>query len=184
VARVGEVGGVSLPGAAHAPCPRRRADRTASIPGAAAGANIHVGPKPPVRDTPPTSPTPPRTLSLLATRVAFPNHIVICSDASPARNLCTRQRKSRRRRRAPDRVNAIGRVHEELRIASMQLDASTKNSGWVHHKPTRRRRMVGPMFIRRLGSNMDVGPSSSYRDVRHTVHASAWTRAVRGAGGT
>src|SRR3989337_2403620 len=34
-------------GAAHGPCPRRRVDRIPSVPGAAAGTNIHVGSKPP-----------------------------------------------------------------------------------------------------------------------------------------
>jgi hypothetical protein len=37
-------------------------DRTASADGAAAGTDIHVVSKPPVRDIPPTSPTPKRTL--------------------------------------------------------------------------------------------------------------------------
>jgi len=43
--------------------------------------------------------------------------------------------------------------------------------------------MVGRISLRQLESDRDVGSSSSYRDVRNTVHASAWTRAVRGAGG-
>jgi hypothetical protein len=46
----------------------------------------------------------------------------------------------------------------------------------------RRRRGGWGISHRRLGSDREVGPSSSSRDGRHTVHASAWTRAVRGAG--
>src|SRR5687767_14591154 len=45
-----------------------------------------------------------------------------------------------------------------------------------------RRRGGWGISHRRLGSNRDVGPSSSYMDVRGTVYASAWTRGVRGAG--
>jgi len=48
---------------------------------------------------------------------------------------------------------------------------------------TLRRRLVGPISLRQLESDRDVGSSSSYRDVRSMVRASARTKPVRGAGG-
>jgi hypothetical protein len=82
---------------------------------------------------------------------------------SIAKSRLTRPRKSQRQR-----TKKFG-MDEELRRGSRQRSL--------------RRRMVGHISIRQLGSNRDVGPSSSSRDGRNTVHASAWTRPVRGAGG-
>jgi hypothetical protein len=42
-ARVGEVGGVSLPGTAHGPCPRRRVDRIPSVPNGMDPSPLHCG---------------------------------------------------------------------------------------------------------------------------------------------
>src|SRR3989337_2458483 len=92
VARVAEVGRVSLlvslPGAAHATLSTRTRGPYCVRPwscdgqepecsgahgcaGAACWADIPVGPKPPVRDTPPTSTAQKRTLRLGATKSGF-----------------------------------------------------------------------------------------------------------------
>jgi hypothetical protein len=43
VARGGEVGGVSLPGTAQGPCPRRRVDRIPSVPNGMDPSPLHCG---------------------------------------------------------------------------------------------------------------------------------------------
>jgi hypothetical protein len=141
VARVAEVGGVSLPGAAHGLCPRRRADHTPSVHGAAAGKTSLVLSKPPVRDTPPTSPPPEfnakfagheewlsQTASVNAAVALFGISSRVSVSLGVAKSCFTRQRKARRRRGL----------------------AWTKNSGWLQHARSLRRRMVGPMSIRQL----------------------------------
>src|SRR5687768_12103728 len=64
VARVAEVAGVSLPGAAHATLSTRTRGPYCVRPWSCCWKNIPVLSKPPVRDTPPTSTTPEPTLSL------------------------------------------------------------------------------------------------------------------------
>ena len=128
VGRVGEVAGVSLPGTAHDPCPRRRVDRIPSIPGAAARTDIHVGSKLPGRDTPATSPTPARTLSLLPLGVASSGHVFIFGDAR--------------------RLGICSRAGVNFDIGKEVLREGSTPEG--RHHPQLRRRMVGPMSIRQL----------------------------------
>ena len=65
------------------------------------------------------------------------------------RNCLTRQRESQRRPRAVHAPIRLARPLSDIH-ASIRLAASTKSSGGGQHKPTLRRRLVGPASFRQL----------------------------------
>jgi hypothetical protein len=67
-------------------------------------------------------------------------------------------------------------------IANSAQAAAAPKRGLQTQRSLRRRRGGWGISHRRLGSNRDVGPSSSSRDGRSMVRASARTKPVRGAG--
>ena len=75
-------------------------------------------------------------------------------------------------------VEAMGQPRWTSRANKQRGSPREENSGGapLWRRPGR------DMRFRQPGSNRDVGPGSSSRDGRNTVHASAWTRPVRGAG--
>jgi hypothetical protein len=65
-------------------------------------------------------------------------------------------------------------VNCDRRSVSLRVSVSLgveKSFGGRQHKRSLRRRMVGHISIRQLGSDREVGPSSSSRDGRNMVHA-------------